>query len=385
MKKRRQGFNLIWRLNSSYIKKIGWKKKGEYEPDNQHAGKMFALPREVSLSSLQAGTIMRNCYKAGATKSQLETIRKTLSYAFQLTTGLDGNYEDVGIAWSAFDPRKFKAPTQSVMPVRIIPPRRLADAFTTEWSPNCGMDLPAWCVGENITWDWCINGDRPIVDLKKMKFSNVHEICAAEGWMRTEFVGGRSKLENKKGTRDWWGYRCCLCPEGKHVPPPADLYKILDARGNPTEPLTFCTSCPLNAVDIVFRLLPSTKHRLYPRWLPKSGRFSEEEGIATERLTNVANQWLRAQGANPDVENYCSNGGRKALAKLCTITKTPFNVSFEVHGDLPKTWTKHYEPGMKPVDRSFRRRTQSKNVEECTVLGVHVVEWTTKFLSRNQL
>ena len=98
------------------MKKVGWKKKGEYDPNNQHEGHMFSLPRDVSLSGLQAGTIMRNSYKAGATKSQLETIRKTLSYAFQLTTGLEGNYKEVPIAWSAFDPLNFKDPTQSVMP-----------------------------------------------------------------------------------------------------------------------------------------------------------------------------------------------------------------------------------------------------------------------------
>ena len=250
------------------------------------------------------------------------------------------------------------------MPKRIISPRRLADAFTTEWSPACGIDYPAWCVGENITWHWCVNGDRPIVDLKKMKFSKTHEICLAEGWMRTKFVGGRSKLENKKGTREWWGYMCCLCPGGKHVPPPADLR--LNARGNPTEPVEFCTSCPLNTVSIVFRLLPTSKPRLFPRWLTKSGRFSVEEGIDTANLTCVANQWLRAQGSNPDNEDYCSNGGRKALGKLCSATKTPFKVSFEVHGDLSKTWGKHYEPGVER-DRAFHRRTQSKIVEECTV------------------
>ena len=45
---------------------------------------MFAFPREVTLTGLQAGILMRKTYKAGATKSQLEAVRKMLSFAWQL-------------------------------------------------------------------------------------------------------------------------------------------------------------------------------------------------------------------------------------------------------------------------------------------------------------
>ena len=112
---------------------------------------MFALPSEVSISGLQAGQLMRHCYKAGATKSQLETVSKTLSYAYQLTTGFDGNFDEVEIARTSFDPREYGAPTQRVMPVRIVPPRRLGDAFLKEWEAGCGMDLAEWCVGGNVS------------------------------------------------------------------------------------------------------------------------------------------------------------------------------------------------------------------------------------------
>ena len=111
---------------------------------------MFALPSAVSLTGLQAGTILRTCYKRGATKSQLESVRKTLAYAFQLTTGFDGNYDEVEIAANSFDPLEYGKPTRTVMPVRIIPPDRLADAFLKEWAPDCGMSLPEWCVGGGI-------------------------------------------------------------------------------------------------------------------------------------------------------------------------------------------------------------------------------------------
>ena len=363
MKKRRQGFNLIWKLCAPYATKIKLKRKGEYNKNNQMGGEMFSLPREVSLTGLQAGTIMRKCYKAGATKSQLETVRKTLSYAYQLTSGLTGNYEEVGIAWTCFDPRRYGAPTQRVMPVRIISPNRLGDAFLKEWCIGCGMDMPEWCVGGNITWDWCLNGGRSKIDLKKLKKSLRHDICAAEGWMRTEFDGGRSKLEQKKGLREWWGYRACLCPNGKHVGIPQDFWKSLDERGNPTAGTPFCTTCPLNMAEFVFRLLPSDQHRLYPRWLRKTCRFAEDD-VGQTKLVPLANHWLRAQGANPDVEDYCSNGGRKALARVCTATGAPYKESYEVHGDLPKTWHKFYQKEMEP-DRSFKRRTQSRDADQC--------------------
>ena len=99
-----------------------------------------------------------------------------------------------------------------------------------------------------------------------------------------------------------------LCGHNQYIA----LYNISSVRpsaspGNPRGDIPFCTSCPLNTVSIVFRLLPTSKPRLFPRWLTKSGRFSVEEGIDTANLTCVANQWLRAQGSNPDNEDYCSN------------------------------------------------------------------------------
>ena len=151
MQKYRNGFNLLWRLEPKYMSRIGMKKSGKYKKSNQHEGRMFSLPNEVSLSELQAGKLMRKCYKKGATKSQLNAIRKTLSYAFQLTTGQDGNYDEVETAWSSFDPRNFAEPTKRMMPRRVIPPARLADAFTTEWTPDCGVPFPEWCVGLMIT------------------------------------------------------------------------------------------------------------------------------------------------------------------------------------------------------------------------------------------
>ena len=363
MQKYRAGFNLLWRMARKYMKRIGMKEPGKYDRTNQHGGKMFALPNEVSLSGLQAGKLLRKCYKRCATKSHLEMVRKCLSYAYQLTTGKDGNYEEAEIAWSSFDPRNYGQPRRKIMPQRVIPPERLGDAFTTEWSPDCGMSFPSWCVGNLLTWDWCVCGSRSGCDLEKVKQSADHQVNAAEGWMRTGMVGGRSKLERKKGNRAWYVYRQCICPEGKHKGIPNDFFEALPVDCNPTDAIPFCTTCPLNAFQFVKWALPVNDNRIYPRWLTEQNRYSVES-VGRKKLTSVANEWLKAQGANPDDKPYCSNSGRKALAKWCEATSTPYRESFEIHGDLQKNWVTYYQPSMK-ADRVFRRRTQSRNPQTC--------------------
>ena len=363
MQKYRNGFNLMWRLEGKYMRRIGMKKSGEYNKSNQHEGRMFSLPNEVSLSELQAGKLMRKCYKKGATKSQLNAIRKTLSYAFQLTTGQEGNFDAVETAWGSFDPRNFAEPTKRMMPKRVIHPSRLADAFTTQWTAACGIPFPAWCVGLMITWDWCVCGGRSGCDLEKLKNSTVHQVNAAEGWMRTRMKGGRSKLERKKGVRPWYTYRLCFCPQGKHVAIPDEFYESLDANNNPTEPATFCTTCPLNAFQFIKWGLPDNDTRLYPRWLEKQNRYSDES-VGKKKLIPTSNRWLKAQGANPDDEPYCSNSGRKALGRWCDATNTPYRESFEIHGDLQDTWLKYYQKSLKN-DRLSRQRNQSRQPEPC--------------------
>ena len=144
---------------------------------------------------------------------------------------------------------------------------------------------------------------------------------------------------------------------------PIDFWKTLDSSGNPTAGVPFCSTCPLNMAQYVFRLLPRGQLRLYPRWLPKTGKFSVED-VGENKLLPLANRWLRLQGANPDQVDYCPNGGRKALGLLCNELKTPYRESFEAHGDHPKTWHKHYQSKMIP-DKSFKRRTQSTSAEDC--------------------
>ena len=363
MQKYRNGFYLLWKFVGKYMKRIGMKKPGEYNRSNQHNGRMFALPKEISLSELQAGKLMRKCYKQGTTNSQLKAVRKTLSYAYQLTTGNEGNYNEVEVAWSSFDPRNFGEPTRRMMPTRVIPPRRLADAFTTEWTAACGMNFAEWCVALIIVWDWCVCGGRSGCDLEKLKKSDDHQVNAAEGWMRTGMKGGRSKLEKKKGIRAWYTYRVCLCPQGKHKGIPADFFQELPLDHCPTEPIPFCTTCPLNAYQFIRWATPEGDTKLYPRWLERQNKFSSTS-IGRWKVIPTANRWLKAQGANPGDEPYCSNSGRKALAQWCDATNAPYPESFQIHGDHQDTWLKYYQKSLKH-DRTMRQRTQSRHPEDC--------------------
>ena len=151
-------------------------------------------------------------------------------------------------------------------------------------------------------------------------------------------------------------YRVCLCPEGKHISLPDDWRSTLDTKGNPTNP-PWCTSCPLACFEVVRSLLPEDDFRSYPRWLETENRFSLDN-YGKKKMFPFARRWLDLQGANPDGLVFDSNGGRKALGKWCDEFGVPYTISFEVHGDLWKTWKRHYQEGL---DRNpyMERRTQS--------------------------
>ena len=204
--KYRTGYSTAWNLSAvkKYMKRVGLREPGTYNPGNQQGGAMFALPREVTLTGLQAGILMRKTYKAGATKSQLEAVRKMLSFAWQLTSGKEGNFDEVDLAWTSFNPDLFGEQTQFLKPVHIVQPTGLQRAFTTEYNINNPMKLPHWCVGGIVTWHYVICGARSKEDLKRLKKSRSHTYCPSEGWFKTAMFGGRAKLARKKETRPWY-------------------------------------------------------------------------------------------------------------------------------------------------------------------------------------
>ena len=372
MKKYRTGYRFAWSRCSTYMKQCGLQKPGTYDPKNQHGGQMFALPRDLSLSNVQAGNIMRKCYKlkGGGTRSQLDGVRKMLAYAFQLTTGNDcshkrddpTNYRNVNRAWRNMKPQKIKAPTQKILAEVYPQPINLKTCFTTEYEPGKGpLNFHEWCVGGLATWDSSVCGARSVTDLKKIKDSRKHKVVASAGYMWTQMKGGRSKLEyRKKGIRPWKNYRVCLCPGGVHKPVPKDWIDNTDSAMNPLKP-TWCTTCPLNQFQVIQEGTPSSDNRTYVRWAHTLRRFSRDS-YSEDALKVLINTWITQQGGNPDDLKFDSNGGRKSLAAMCSEYKIPYHKSFEQTGDLWQTWKTYYQTDLKK-DPCFTRRTQSPNPE----------------------
>ena len=366
LSKYRQAYRFAWSRPKArrYMRGVGFKPPGSYDPNNQHGGAMFALPRDLRLTDLQAGIIMRHCWKDGGTLSQLENVRKMMSYTYQLVKGKPkGNWDEVKRQWGCQNPSKYRAPTQQIQAKVSVEVDGLSTAMTKEWSPECGMPYPEWCVAQLLVHDSHFCGARSVTDLERIKKSKTHVFAPGQGWMSTVFVGGRAKLERKKGIRKWKLYRVCLCPGGNHQPPPADWHQHLNHLGNPKGEVNWCTSCPLNSFQVVRDLLPDNDKRSYPGWLPAQLRYSKDN-VGEDRIMPLIQRWLNIQGANPDNLAFDSNGGRKVLGKLCSRFGIPYHESIELHGDLWPTWKRHYQHDLQR-DPLFKRRTQSRDVDEC--------------------
>lgn len=371
--KYRTGYRFAWSIAKCrrYMKSIGLKAPGSYSKTNHHGGEMFGLPREFKMTGLQAGKLLRHCFKSGkATKCQLKDVRKMLAYAWQLQTGGSNdskvtNWTEVNQQWAAQADEGYKPPTKCLTATVGPTTDNLKTAFTTPFDPSKGMSYPEWCVGLLLSFDAHVFGARSVVDLEKIKKSKRHEISTAGGWMWTKMVGGRAKLEKRKGIRQWKAFRICLCPNGKHSDVPS-TFRV--DRNHTPENLHWCSTCPLNAFKVVRYYLEGNDKRSYPRWCPPckehKGRYSKDN-YSSAAMKQQIQRWLNLQGANPDDLKFDTNCGRKSLGKLCSLMHIPYHESFEMHGDLFKTWKRHYQRNLQR-DPFFRRRTQSQDIEECT-------------------
>ena len=370
LKKYRTGFNLAWSIPrcNEVLAKAGFKAPGHYYADNQQGGLMFALPREIppacKFGEEEAGFVMRNALKAHVTRSQGEGIKKMLSFVHQLRTGDDGgNFKRVNQVWKKWPDHKFGAPTQTVKPLHVIEPESLKTAMTREWTHATPMLYEHWCVGYNVVHHWSLNGSRSKEDLNCRIKPGYTEIFPDQGYMFTQFLGGRAKLGPGAPERPWRAYAICLCKDGKHSGPPTDYYEyIIDKR-----PLPWCTSCPLSCYEIIRYNLGKSDPRIFPA-LTTSGfvafKGKAYKSIGAVKMFPFARRWLDIQGGNPDHVEYGSNMGRKALGKLCDLLNISYPESFEITGDLWINW-RYYQDA--PVnDLNFRRRTQSKKLEVVT-------------------
>ena len=381
LRKYRTAFNFLWKVPKArkLLQDAGFKEPGLYEGSNQHAGKVFALPREVPPQSKfgeeQAGFAMRHALKSGATKSQCESVSKLLSYIWQLQTGeAKGNFKKVRQAWKRHPEDAFGAPKQRVKAIYIIEPEHLKVALTTEWTPACPMPYHQWCLAYLGTTFWCVLGARPKIDMGKIKECTDQFIAPHLGYMWFQMKGGRAKIEGSQGTRPWKAYVPCFCPGGKHCGPPETFYETIIDEEQPS----WCTSCPISCAQVIQFTLGEEDPRILPALCKSSGKFvkfggKEYKNIGAKALFPLLQRFLDLMGGNPDGLKFDTNMGRKALGKLFEVVQVPYQIGFEVHGELFENWRAYQE--QIENDKNFTRRTQSKSPDVCLKALRRVVRW----------
>ena len=352
-KKQRYGFRLLWKTVPRDMKRYGIGEVGSFDKDNCHRGVCWGWPKECHLTNLQARTLFFNCYKSEAlTLHQLIVVRKSLSFAWELSGGLPGgNYPSVKETWKIVRPEKTATQIHRVLPQRIPSVSELIRAFSKNWSVDHPLSFIEYCTGLVAANDLFIFGLRSTEDVRRVKMSDQHQADWINGWQCTRFKGGRAKLCGvKKNTRPWSIWRTCHCP-GLHVRPPAMF--TVDKTGQPNSPLTWCSSCPVAVLEFLFSMQWQDKKRCYPKWLA-SGRFG---GSNTKDVAKQAIDWFIAQGVITDDVRYDRNAGRKSLARWCSHLNLAYEDSFQCHGDLPEVWGKNYQIDMAPSEYKGRAQT----------------------------
>ena len=175
---------------------------------------MFGWPDEMTLTNLRVSKILHHSIRSGKlTNSQLETVRKTLSYAWELhgkKTKKDTNWPCVGRLFESILPGNVQPNSRGTgARARRIPnPEQLKAVIDRGWTPEHPWPLLKWCTHYNCFWDTMVCGARSKVDLDKLKKSRRHQVSYVQGWQTSAFLGGRSKLAGvKKGTRPWSMWR----------------------------------------------------------------------------------------------------------------------------------------------------------------------------------
>ena len=334
--------------------------------------------RKNRLTEDQVCRIVLDCFTGGATESNLTLIRKTCSYLYNLETGIPGeNYPAMKGVFKCINEKKCPPSKGGVQPLQVPTAEQLRHAFTTEYTPQCGLTFLLFLQGVLVGWDFFILGSRPNVDLGKIKDSTVHMHDKERNIVATKFIGGRSKLcGNKKGSRNWWAFRVCMCPGGKHIPPEKGLPFSFDRYGNSTRDLSkYCTTCPVFAFEVLQASQPM-ETKLYRLWLDSESRTRKgrtrwgEKGIHEPQL--LAIKWMSCQG----VPNLSKNSGRMACAQWSQATGAPYPELVHVIGDNPDVWRDHYQP--KLPETHCKNRVQSTD----PVVATAVLQRFARFCGR---
>ena len=344
----------------------GIPKPGEFNPNNVHKGRLWASRKECNLTDKMAGSIIERLYESGKVGlDQLKQVRHSMSYAYYLTTGLRGeNYPEVYAQWRSFDMRMLPKVRKPVKPTRIPTPANLKVAFTTQWTPQHPWSFVRFILGLLCAWDSDVFGLRPNVDTKKVKESTSHDVNPNEAYAWTEMKGGRSKLHNqKRGTRPWKVYRVCTCP-GQHQQPPWPL--DLDEHGNPVNPVTWYTCCPVGAMEFLHN---SQGHnwQVYKKWFSSTRSYQKQN---CGDIAATANEFLYAQGVAGPFDRNC---GRKSLSRWLDHLHVPYPESLHIHGDLECVWRSHYEN--KLVKSGLKTREQSLDSDLATRALRRFADW----------
>lgn len=341
----RYGYKLMWQTAPEEMKKHSMGPLNSFHKRNGHNGLMYGWKRECNMTDNKAKRILRACYKKEVLSlDQLKAVRKSLAYSWQLMGKDDGvniNWPSVARTWKGVTGVQCpKDPTKSTLPLVIPTPQQLKKAFTTRWSPGSPMSFAKTVLARRGAHFGFLLGCRSQEDMKRLKNSRTHVINYNEGYMSTEFLGGRCKLAGeKKGNRPWWGWANCWCKNGKHKRPSPRLRYCLNKEGNPRNgEAPFDERCPLAGFEFSCMFEEDkSEHRLFPNIVKSTGTYGSTNtgdviGLAIDWLTETSGSELR----------FSTNSGRKALAALCTQCDIPYDWSFEQHGDLPDVWEESY-------------------------------------------
>ena len=90
-----------------------------------------------------------------------------------------------------------------------------------------------------------------------------------------------------------------------------------------------------------------------------------KEDIGRKLMIGEAKAFIQVQGANPNNDEFDSNGGRKANGALCDHHDVPYENSMDWHGDKVNNWVV-YQPNVTRRP-GFKRRDQHPDPRMCIV------------------
>lgn len=356
----RNGFCVMWLHAPDLLTKWKIPRPGEFDQTNFHHGQMWGSMNEYRKYPLSESKCMRvfvKCFKAGISLAQLKQVKKTISYIYNCETGIPKkNYPSFHKILDCLDTRKCRPAKPMVRPASVLDEKAMITALTTDWHPACGMSFVDFLRGYLACWHGWVLGSRPNKDMGKIKASTEHWF--KDGCWSIGYKGGRSKLElQQSGTRDWRAWHNCQCPQERHVSPSGTFAFSLDRWGNPTEDWTgYCTTCPLFIGEFLHESQPEP-FMPYRRWLTSKSRTSHGRSRwSVENINDLhalAQRFFKTQG----VGGCSKNSGRKTLARLSHVTKTPHCELVHVMGDGPETWRKAYQPSYPPTNYKVREQS----------------------------